>query len=192
MATETYTRLRRRLLVKNKGIDCYTETVTRSMDHLRSQLITKQRAESHQYWHRLRENRQNKDQRFTNQQIEETVTMELETMMEFDRKVDFDHIKQLADSGHCLPTQRAFRRWFKRYDPAAYKQDYIDPYLNGKKDRYHHARKQASNSITRSAPDQVTKPNLTNQTLPKEDVIAKAKRVMGDRYQAPAFLEFSD
>ena len=44
----------------------------------------------------------------------------------------------------------------------------------------------------RSSQDQTTKPDLTNQTLPKEDVVAKAKRVMGDRYQAPAFLEFSD
>ena len=44
----------------------------------------------------------------------------------------------------------------------------------------------------RSSQDQVTKPDLTNQVLPAEDVVAKAKRVMGDRYQAPAFLEFED
>ena len=44
----------------------------------------------------------------------------------------------------------------------------------------------------RSSQDQVTKPDLTNQVLPAENVVAKAKRVMGDRYQAPAFLEFED
>ena len=44
----------------------------------------------------------------------------------------------------------------------------------------------------RSSQDQVTKPDLTNQVLPAENVVAKAKRVMGDRYQAPAFLEFEE
>jgi len=167
----TLSRLKK-IRIRITGINRHTESIHTAMDQLRSQLITQQQQQANQYWNRLRENRQNQDQKFRDRDIEEQVTRELESMNSLDSKMDYDHIKSIADSGYCLPTKRAFRRWYKQYDPEAYKQDYIDSYISGRKDRYYHARKRATTAI--------------NNWQPTEDVIAKAKRVMGDCYREPA------
>ena len=157
-----------RLRIKQKGIDRHTETVTRSIDHLRSTLVTRQRAESQQYWNRLRDNRLFREQTrrlpgeaYIQQQHTEQLIAQIESV-ESDFETTQQSIEQLRE--YDLP---AYRRWLREYDPGAYRDEFRPK---------------------RSRPDQVTLPDLTNPT--EQQLMVKAQQVMGDHYQPPAVKLF--
>ena len=115
------------------------------------------------------------------QQHTEQLIAQIESV-ESDFESTQDAIQQLRE--YDLP---AYKRWLREYDPGAYRDEFRPK---------------------RSTPNQVTLPDLTNQTarqkeinslieqLPdmskpkQEDIVTKAQRVMGDHYQPPAVKLF--